>query len=133
MEGKTLYKKKIFKKKPIRARNIMEVSSWTASWRIKQVHINKLLLMNNLKKYIYKFMQQDLIHNNILRSKNDFNNLYTKAYMGINKNASESKLKNFCYYVGRARAVNRDLYMTRHVLRKFGRFGCLPGLIRNNQ
>jgi len=47
-----------------------------------------------------------------------------------NKNSAVSKPKNYCYYTGRSRSVTRCLFMSRHILRKFARFGMIPGVIQ---
>jgi ribosomal protein S14 len=63
-----------------------------------------------------------------------FNNMYkyflqNKLYR-LDINSSLSKQKNYCYYIGRSRSINRKLFMARHVFRKFLRFGMLPGFIK---
>jgi ribosomal protein S14 len=55
--------------------------------------------------------------------------LFSKIF-GVDKFSHKSKSKNLCYYVGRGRSFNRKLYMARHTIRKFARFGMLPGFIK---
>jgi len=46
-----------------------------------------------------------------------------------NRRSAINKLKNTCVFVGHSRAIHRKLYMTRHTLRRFVRFGHLPGFV----
>lgn len=48
----------------------------------------------------------------------------------VNKHSSISKPKNYCYYIGRSRSISRTFFMSRHMLRKFARFGMIPGLLQ---
>jgi ribosomal protein S14 len=49
---------------------------------------------------------------------------------GQDQRSAISRPRSYCYYVGRARGTNQSLFMGRHVLRKFARFGMLPGFIK---
>jgi ribosomal protein S14 len=49
---------------------------------------------------------------------------------GQDQRSAISRFRNYCYYVGRARGANQSLFMGRHVLRKFVRFGMLPGFVK---
>jgi ribosomal protein S14 len=76
------------------------------------------LYKNNTK--IYKNIQLNNMYNHYLSNK--LNEIDTRA--------SISKQKNYCYYIGRSRSINRNLFMARHTFRKFARFGMLPGFIK---
>jgi ribosomal protein S14 len=103
---------------------------WT-NWRKKESNNRLLLLKNEMNKTLLF----SLFKNNTKVIKDSqFNNMYkyflqNKLYR-LDINSSLSKQKNYCYYIGRSRSINRKLFMARHVFRKFLRFGMLPGFIK---
>jgi ribosomal protein S14 len=56
--------------------------------------------------------------------------LLTRQLHSLDHYVSVSRLKNSCFYVGRARSFNRSLFISRHTIRRFVRFGMLPGFIK---
>lgn len=48
----------------------------------------------------------------------------------FDKHSYKSLLKNYCHFIGRGRSLNRKFFIARHTLRKFIRFGIIPGIIQ---
>lgn len=116
--------KKVFKNKKILSQKISINKRWT-TWRKIETNnrlnlynreLNKLIIISLLKS-------SSKLKNNYKQFLNY--KLYTNSIL-----SSISKQKNYCYYIGRSRSVNRNLYMARHTFRKFLRFGMLPGFIK---
>jgi ribosomal protein S14 len=115
--------RKIFKKSLTLAPKITLNNKWTA-WRqlesktrnvqMKQAHSHLLLHSFNSLDSNMPFLL-DRVQERLWNY---------GAYLAI------SKPRNYCHYVGRARSTNRALFMGRHMLRKFVRFGMLPGFIK---
>lgn len=121
--------KKLFKSRPILAPKVSSnprLSSWKNAEYAALVHSSNVKLSKLFTKQLYHFFGSfentgQLI--SLLR--------LSIQHLHFDKNVHASS-KNFCYYTGRSRGFNRQLLISRHVIRKFARFGMLPGLIKEN-
>lgn len=121
--------KKIFKSKSKLAQKISINKKWTIWRKIEMKNRNELML-NEQKKVTIQSLFYD--QNNQLPQKLNSSYKTELQYKIANTNnrGSISKQKNYCYYIGRSRSFNRDLFMARHTFRKFARFGMLPGFVK---
>lgn len=86
--------------------------------------------MNAQQKLIFKKLILDSFKFDQTTSEDVQDRLF-HLYSKINKNSASSKPKNYCFFIGRGRSVNRSLFMSRHIMRKFARFGMIQGLTRD--
>jgi ribosomal protein S14 len=83
--------------------------------------------LNNRSQYL-------LVLNSLMSNHtNEVSTLLQKKHDTVHHLTHSTKTRNYCYYVGRARAVTKGLFITRHTLHKFVRFGMLPGFIKARQ
>lgn len=121
--------KKIFKSKSKLAQKISINKKWTIWRKIEMKNRNELML-NELKRATIQSLFYD--QNNQLPQKLNSSYKTELQYKIANTSnrGSISKQKNYCYYIGRSRSFNRNLFMARHTFRKFARFGMLPGFVK---
>jgi len=125
-----MYKKdkKIFKEERILSQKISINKRWT-NWRKFEMSNKMNLLLNEIKNLIVSSLYKN--KNSLFLSKKTKINYRQFIQNKINsKKGFISKNKNYCYYIGRSRSYNRNLFMARHTFRKFARFGMLPGFIK---
>jgi ribosomal protein S14 len=119
--------KKVYKAQPVLATKISLNHKWT-SWRQNEAKNRRANASNELKKLLLHALWKD-------HQFKDRSNLNSKVQLQykiweMDKRASTPKLRNYCHYIGRSRGVTRKLFMARHTLRKFARFGMLPGFTK---
>lgn len=119
--------KKIYKPQNTLAQNL-SFNKKITTWRQIEMKKRKSYSLFYTSALIFQTLWKD----NTFVAQND---VFTKINIqflkwNLNKYASNSKLKTYCHYIGRSRSVNNKLYMARHTLRKFVRFGMLPGFIK---
>jgi ribosomal protein S14 len=127
----TKKKKKIFKHHSKLAPKI-NINKKTINWRQLETKNQLLNEKNQLKKIIlYSMFRDDFNYlnndKNLIRLRLNF------LIQKFTKNACISTLKNRCFYIGRSRGMNAKLFMSRHVFRKFARFGMLPGFMKERK
>lgn len=121
--------KKIFKIKSKLAQKININKKWTIWRKIEMKNRNKLML-HELKKITLQSLFYDQNYKINKKLNNSYKTEIQHKISNINNRASISKQKNYCYYIGRSKSFNNDLFMARHTFRKFARFGMLPGFIK---
>lgn len=121
--------KKIFKPKSKLAQKISINKKWTI-WRKIEMKNRKELMLNELKKVTLQSLFYDQNQQLAQKLNNSYRTELQYKIANINDRSSISKQKNYCYYIGRSRSFNRDLFMARHTFRKFARFGMLPGFVK---
>jgi len=102
-------------------------------WRQAETKSREFAALEEIKKLIIVSLQknyQSFLNKNLAKDVNYFRLQLLCKNWEINKLSSWSHIKNYCHYVGRARSVNKKLFMSRHSFRKFARFGMLPGFIK---
>lgn len=121
--------KKIFKPKSKLAQKISINKKWTI-WRKIEMKNRKNLMLSELKKTTLQSLFYDQNQQLYQKLNNSYKTELQYKISDINSRGSISKQKNYCYYIGRSRSFNRDLFMARHTFRKFARFGMLPGFVK---
>lgn len=120
--------KKIYKPQPLLAPKVT-FNQQTTKWRQLEMKKRKAYQISYLKTLIFQSLWKDLLVEDVANS-----HIKSKLQLlkwNLNKYSSISKLKTHCFYIGRSRSVSTKLYMARHTLRKFARFGMLPGFIKD--
>lgn len=102
---------------------------WTV-WRQAEMKNRQANALNEMKKLVLLSLWKDHKKIDNKNFNSDFVMRLQHRIWSLDKRASTPKLKNYCHYIGRARSVNRKLFMSRHMFRKFARFGMLPGFIK---
>lgn len=121
--------KKVFKVNAKLAPKASLNRKWTV-WRAAEMKNRQANAVNEMKKLVLLSLWKD---HQLTTNKNFNNDLKMRLQYrmwDLDKRASTPKLKNYCHYIGRARSVNRQLFMARHMFRKFARFGMLPGFVK---
>ena len=115
--------KKTFKASPTIKPRLTIRNKWT-DWRASET--KKLAAQTNsaVKNLVLKSLLQDQTIPELDRDR-----LYFLRF-SMDKHSFSSKPKNYCYYIGRSRSISRTFFMSRHMLRKFARFGMIPGLLQ---
>jgi len=90
----------------------------------------KKLMVNELKITTFQSLIYDQNQYFYQKLNNSYKSKLQYKLANIDHRGSISKQKNYCYYIGRSRSFNRDLFMARHTFRKFARFGMLPGFVK---
>ena len=121
--------KKIFKPQSVLAPKLSLNQRWVR-WRQQETKSREAAANNDVKKLALISLWKDHQKTDSLKFNRDYKMKLHHQIWSINKQASISKSRNYCYYIGRSRSVNRKLYMARHTFRKFARFGMLPGFIK---
>lgn len=121
--------KKIYKARAKLAPKVSLNRKWTV-WRQAEMKNRQANALNEMKKLVLQSLWKD----NQLVTDKHFNSdhrmrLHHRVWE-LDKRAATPRMKNYCHYIGRARSVNRKLFMSRHMLRKFARFGMLPGFVK---
>lgn len=119
--------KKVYKIQPTLAVKTSLNHKWT-SWRQSETKNRQANASNELKKMLLQSLWKDNQFKGRVNS-NSKVQLQHKIWQ-MDKRASMPKLRNYCHYIGRSRGVTRKLFMARHTLRKFARFGMLPGFTK---
>jgi ribosomal protein S14 len=88
-------------------------------------------VVNEIKKLALQTLWKDHKLTGNKRFDNDCKMRLHQRMWELDKRAATPKLKNYCHYIGHSRSVNRKLFMSRHMFRKFARFGMLPGFIKD--
>lgn len=119
--------KKLFKPLKTLAPKKTFNSKWTV-WRQAESKANLAFEHKILNRLTIQYLMRD-------QMSEDSDELYRlqEKVWSYPAHAALSRPKNYCYYVGRARGVHRELFMSRHQLRKFARFGMLPGFIKERE
>lgn len=115
--------KKIFKKSPVIVPKLTVRNKWTV-WRTSETKKLSAQSANVVRNLILHSLLLDQTSEEEVRDRIQYLRFLT------DKNSSISKPKNYCYYTGRSRSVTRCFFMSRHILRKFARFGIMSGLIQ---
>jgi len=115
--------KKVFKKLRALAPKVSINNRWV-NWRQNETKNRQNQVKNEIKKLVLKslWIDQTIDLSSIVTTE------LQKKMWEISKRASDSHIKNYCHYIGRSRSYNRKMFMARHTLRKFSRFGLIPGL-----
>jgi ribosomal protein S14 len=121
--------KKIFKPKSKLAQKLTINKKWTI-WRKIEMKNREKLVLNELKKTTLQSLFYDQNQQLYQKLNNSYKTELQYKISNMNSRGSISKQKNYCYYIGRSRSFNRDLFMARHTFRKFARFGMLPGFVK---
>jgi len=119
--------KKQFKPVSTIAPKILLNRKWTV-WRKSETKIRDENVKQELRYLILNTIEKSF--KNSSRGANINGPLNDKISVAMFNTNNISKSKNYCYYVGRARSVNRRMFMARHMFRKFARYGMLPGFIK---
>lgn len=120
--------KKIYKAKSVLATKATLNHKWT-SWRQGEIKNREASELHSLKKLALETLWKDRQNKKLFESINITMQLQFKIW-NLDKRAAVSKTRNYCQYIGRSRGFYRKLFMSRHILRKFARFGMLPGLTK---
>lgn len=120
--------KKIYKIKSILATKASLNHKWT-NWRQIEIKNRETNELHSLKKLVSESLWKDHQNKKPFESINITMQLQFKIWK-LDKRAAISKTRNYCQYIGRSRGFYRKLFMSRHILRKFARFGMLPGLTK---
>lgn len=121
--------KKVYKIKPVLASKVSLNRKWTV-WRQAEMKNRQANALHEMKKLMLQSLWKDHQKLENERLINDFKMRLQYQMWQMDKRASTPKLRNYCHYIGRSRSVNRKLFMARHTLRKFARFGMLPGFVK---
>lgn len=116
--------KKIYKPKPTIAPKI-NFNSRLVSWRVLE---SKKRMNSQINIYKYLFIKSVLASNEFSFQDEVLLDRLNLDWSSIGK--KKVSFKNYCFFVGRGRSVNRDFFMSRHTFRKFARFGFLPGVTK---
>lgn len=102
---------------------------WTV-WRQAEMKNRQSNALSEMKKLLLNALWKD----HQLTGNKNFNSDYKMRLhyriWELDKRAATPRVKNYCHYIGRSRSVNRKLFMSRHMFRKFARFGMLPGFVK---
>lgn len=121
--------KKIFKPKSQLAQKVSINKKWTI-WRKIEMKNREKMMLNEAKIMTFQSLFYDQNQYFSQKLNNSYKSKLNYKLSTINARGSISKQKNYCYYIGRSRSFNRDLFMARHTFRKFARFGMLPGFVK---
>lgn len=121
--------KKVYKVKSVLASKVSLNRKWTV-WRQAEMKNRQANALYEMKKLMLQSLWKDHQELEDKRLVNDFKMRLQHQMWQMDKRASTPKLRNYCHYIGRSRSVNRKLFMARHTLRKFARFGMLPGFVK---
>lgn len=121
--------KKIFKPKSQLAQKVSINKKWTI-WRKIETKNREKMMLNEVKTMTFQSLFYDQNQYFPQKLNNSYKSKLNYKLSTINIRGSISKQKNYCYYIGRSRSFNRDLFMARHTFRKFARFGMLPGFVK---
>lgn len=121
--------KKVYKVKSVLASKVSLNRKWTV-WRQAEMKNRQANALHEMKKLMLQSLWKDHQELEDKRLVNDFKMRLQHQMWQMDKRASTPKLRNYCHYIGRSRSVNRKLFMARHTLRKFARFGMLPGFVK---
>lgn len=121
--------KKVFKPQLTLAPKLALNQRWVR-WRQHESKSREAAADNSIKLLILTSLLKDHQKIDNLKFSRDSKMKLHYQIWSLNKQASVSKSRNYCHYIGRSRSVNRKLYMARHTFRKFARFGMLPGFIK---
>jgi len=121
--------KKIYKPRLKLAPKASLNRKWTV-WRQAEMKNRQASALNEMKGLVLRALWKDLQVSGDKNLDSDQRMRLHHRIWEMDKRAAAPRTKNYCHYIGRSRSVNRKLFMSRHIFRKFARFGMLPGFTK---